>query len=88
MWQDDLSSSGTVGIHRTGTAAHQIDKTVQLRLGMMKTAGTGPTVGTTENRRIAVFVRNALEFIGRYFQRFIPRHIVKFIRPATVTPPI
>ena len=65
MGQNNLSSGGTVGIHRTRATAHQIDKTMQLRLGMMKAARTGPAVGPPENRGITVFIRNTPEFISR-----------------------
>ena len=63
MRQDNLRGSSAIAVHRSRATAGHIDKAVELGLRMVKTTGTGPTVGATKDRGVTKIVCYAFELI-------------------------
>ncbi|GIT54598.1 MAG: hypothetical protein Ct9H300mP16_17580 [Pseudomonadota bacterium] len=58
---------------------------MELAGGMVKTTGTGPTIGPSEYRGIAMRFLHPINFCRRNIQRFIPGQLNKSIVTPILT---
>jgi hypothetical protein len=58
---------------------------MELAGGMVKTTGTGPTIGPSEYRAIAMRFLHPINFCRRDIQRFIPGQLNKSIVAPILT---
>ena len=73
-----------VGLARVGEAADGREEPAQLILRVMEAARARPSVGTAEDRAIAVLANHPLQFTGHQIDRPIPRDLNEPIAAATI----
>ena len=67
MRQYHLGGRRAVGVHSTRAATHQIQEAMQLRLCVVKTTRTGPSIRSAKYRLVAVLIGDTFEFVGGQF---------------------
>ena len=79
MRNDRLGGSGAVARERGDVTAGDVQESMYLAEGMMKSTGAGPAIRTAEDRFVAMFGDNPLQFRGGNIERLIPGQLDELV---------
>ena len=72
MRQDRQPGGNRIAVHLCSEAPMAVQKTLQLCLGMMESAGAGPAIGTAEYRFVAMIAFDPCQFGANKLQGPVP----------------
>ena len=81
---DDTGGTERVAVDRLGVSTQLIQKSVNLALRVMESAGAGPAVRAAEDRVVSVRVDHATQFTREEFGQFVPGDRDEFVGSTSV----